>query len=96
MQVLQVIQVFPADDYQVYVYFVDGKIKKYNVKPLVGKGVFKALEDKKFFTERCTVLNNTLAWDVSGTFDPYTCVDIDPVTIYKEGTDVDDPLKESA
>ncbi len=90
------IQVFPADDYQVYVYFVDGKIKKYNVKPLVGKGVFKALEDKKFFTERCTVLNNTLAWDVSGTFDPYTCVDIDPVTIYKEGRDVDDPLKESA
>ena len=45
---------------------------------------------------RCTVLNNTLAWDVSGRFDPYTCIDIDPMTIYKEGTDVDDPLKESA
>jgi hypothetical protein len=93
---IKVVQVFPQEDYTVYVYFVDGKVKQYDVRHLVGKGVFHRLKNKEFFIEHCTVLNHTLAWDISGTFDPYTCIDIDPVTIYENGITVSDPLEESA
>ena len=36
---MEVVQVLPKDNYDVFVYFVDGKIKKYNVSHLVGKGI---------------------------------------------------------
>ena len=58
----------------------------------IGKGVFKPLESIDFFIERCTVMNDTLAWDVTGTFDPRECIDIAPETIYVDGVDVADPL----
>ncbi len=87
-----VIQVLPQDDFSVYVYFDNGIIKKYDTTPLLGKGVFKKISDIRFFKKACTVMNNTLAWDISGTFDPYTCIDIAPETIYKEAETVSDPL----
>ena len=31
----------------------------------------------------CTILNDTLAWDVSGDRDSTKCLDIDPETLYK-------------
>ena len=40
----KVVQVYPMENYDVAVYFVDGNIKKYNVSHLVGKGVFSVLE----------------------------------------------------
>lgn len=88
----EVIQVFPQKNYTVYVYFADGKIKLYDVKPLIGKGVFKAVSDIDVFISKCTVINHTLAWDMGGYLDPYKCLDIDPVQIYKNGKDVKDPL----
>lgn len=88
-----VIQVKPTRDFKVYVYFSDGKIKLYDAKQLVGKGVFKPLVDIEFFIERCTVMNDTLAWDVAGNFDEHRCLDIDPETIYAEGLEVADPLE---
>jgi len=39
----QVIQVIPTDDYHVYLYFFDGKIKFFDGKELVKKGVFQDL-----------------------------------------------------
>lgn len=87
-----VTQVKPTQDYKVYVYFNDGKIKLYDMSTFVGKGVFKPLESMEFFVERCTVLNDTLAWDLTGTFDPHKCIDIAPETIYADGIDVSDPL----
>ena len=93
---IQVIQVFPKDDYKIYVYFSDGRVKLYDVKPLVGKGVFKKLEDKEFYLGRCTVLNGTLAWDITGNYDPEHCIDIDPYTVYNDSMEVSDPLKDSA
>ena len=30
----------------------------------------------------CTIMNGTLAWDVSGTRDTSTCLDIDPDMLY--------------
>ena len=40
-------------------------------------------------------MNSTLAWDLSGRFDPTDCIDIDPFTVY-ESQSVKDPLEEIA
>ncbi|NPD74346.1 DUF2442 domain-containing protein [Oceanispirochaeta sp. M1] len=88
----EVVQVIPNEDFSVIVYFSDGMIKQFDAKPLLNKGVFKKIADVVTFTEKCTVLNNTLAWDLSGNFDPYNCLDIDPDSIYENAKDVSDPL----
>ena len=87
-----VIQVKPTQEFKVYVYFDDGKIKLFDMTSLLGKGVFKQISDIDAFLEKCTVLNQTLAWDVGGNFDEYHCIDIDPETIYSTRIDVADPL----
>ena len=88
----KVVQVLPTDDFKVYVYFEDGKIKLFDMSHLVGFGVFAPLAEIKIYKEKCTVLNDTLAWDLVGHRDEYECLDIDPFTIYEEGADVSDPL----
>ena len=77
-----IVQVIPYKDYTVYVYFEDGKIVKYDVKPLLEKKVFAPLKDMNFFMGACTILNGTLAWDVSGNRDCSQCIDIDPDMLY--------------
>ena len=79
----EVVQVKPNDDYTVYVYFSDGKIVCYDVKPLLEKNVFKQLKEKDIFMDTCTILNDTLAWDISGNRDETSCIDIDPETLYE-------------
>lgn len=79
----QVVQVVPTEDYTVYVYFEDGKIVCYDVKPLLSKEVFKQLLDKDFFIDACTIMNDTLAWDISGNRDITSCIDIDPDSLYE-------------
>ena len=78
----EIVQVIPHEDYTVSVYFVDGKIVRYDVKPKLGRGVFKALENTEVFMDRCTIMNNTLAWDIDGTNNPASCIDIDPDLLY--------------
>lgn len=77
-----IVQVIPTDDYKVYVYFDDGKIVCYDVTPFLEKEVFKVLKDKKIFKDSCTIMNHTLAFDISGNRDSYNCIDIDPETLY--------------
>jgi len=89
---VHVLQVMPAENYRVYIYFSDGRVKLFDVSHIAGKGVFKKLCDEEFYYKRCTVLNSTLAWDVTGTFDPRNCIDIDPETLYNESVEVKDPL----
>ena len=79
----EVVQVKPNDDYTVYVYFSDGKIVCYDVKPLLEKNVFRKLKEKDIFMDTCTILNDTLAWDISGNRDETSCIDIDPETLYE-------------
>ena len=69
----EIVQVIPHEDYTVV---------RYDVKPKLGKGVFKALEDIEVFMERCTIMNDTLAWDIDGTNDAASCIDIDPDLLY--------------
>ena len=91
-----VIQVIPRSDFKVYVFFSDGKIKLYDANHLVGRGVFNQISNIDVFINTCTVLNQTLAWDLSGKRNEGDCLDIDPCSIYSDGEDVDDPTKITA
>ena len=61
-----IVQVVPFEDYTVDVYFEDGKIVCYDAKPLLDKKVFEPLKNLNFFMNACTILNGTLAWDITG------------------------------
>ena len=78
-----IVQVIPNEDYTVYVYFEDGKIVCYDAKTLLKKKVFEPSKDIEFFMNACTILNGTLAWDVTGTRDCSKCLDIDPEMLYE-------------
>lgn len=78
-----VVQVVPTGNYEVYVYFEDGKIVCFDAKPLLNKKVFEVLKDKNMFLNTCTILNDTLAWDIEGNRDTTRCIDIDPDTLYQ-------------
>ena len=41
------------------------------------------MRDIENFKNACTVMNGTLAWDISGKWDEADCVDIDPFTLYE-------------
>ncbi len=91
-----VAQALAGQDYTVYAYFTDGTIHLFDMKPLIaGGGLFERLTQGTFFTDNLTVLNSTVAWDLSGCYDPTNCIDIDPFVIY-ESERVEDPLKEIA
>lgn len=87
----KVLQVVPTDDYKVYVYFADGKIKLFDASEIIRKGVFKQLQDINLFKNSCTVLNDTLAWDITGKFDPNNCLDLDPEELYNSCPEVEEP-----
>ncbi len=87
----QVVQVYPTDDYKVYIYFADGRVKLFDAKELVTHGVFRQIRDIEKFKNSCTVLNDTLAWDISGKFDPSNCLDLDPEELYNSCPEVEEP-----
>ena len=92
----QVIQALAGDNFTVYVYFLDGTIHLFDAKPLLEKGgVFTPLRDPDTFRDCLTVLNGTAAWDLDGTHDPCTCIDIDPCSLYEDFPVVSDPLGEA-
>ncbi len=78
----KVVQVIPMKNYSVYVYFEDGKIVCYDMSHMIEKDVFRPLKNMDIFMNTCTVLNDTLAWDISMNRDTTTCLDIDPDTLY--------------
>lgn len=77
-----VVQVVPFEDYTVDVYFDDGKIVRYDAMPFLEDGNFSKLKDLQIFMNSCTILNGTLAWDISGDRNEYECIDIDPETLH--------------
>lgn len=88
-----ILQVYPQPDYKVYLYFATGEVRLFDVRPLVGHGIFAPLSDPEFFLSRATVLNHTLAWDLSGEYDPRQCLDLDPSVLYEKSVPVEDPLR---
>lgn len=91
-----VVQAVPGPGRTVYAYFTDGSIHLFDVLPLIQRGgLFERLADDEFFAGALTVLNDTVAWDVSGKYSPEDCIDIDPFTVY-EAPMVADPLESVA
>lgn len=86
----EVIQVVPTNEFKVFVYFDDGSIKLYDASDLIHQGIFTKLKDINVFKDTCTVLNGTLAWDLDGTYNESTCLDIDPFDIYENSPDVEE------
>ncbi len=77
-----IVQVVPREDYTVIVYFGDGKIVIYDARLKLEQGVFQRLKDISFFVNNCKIMNDTLAWDLTGKNDPSECIDIDPDYLY--------------
>lgn len=91
----KVTQAVAGEGYTVYVYFHDGTVRLYDASALVRQGgVFLPLRDSAFFRSRLTVLNDAVAWDLDGTRNPRTCIDLDPCEMYESCPIVDDPLRE--
>ena len=78
----EVVQVIPHEDFTVSVYFSDGKIVLYDIKSYLHTEVFSKVSEIDVFMESCTILNDTLAWDIAGNRDESKCIDIDPDTLY--------------
>lgn len=84
-----VVQAYANADYTIIVHFDDGKVVRYDVKPLLKKGsVFEVLLDKDYFVKNITSLHGTVAW--SETFRDDDCIDLDPIVIYEHGEDITD------
>ena len=78
-----VVQVIPLDNFHVQVFFDDGKIVDYDATNDLKAEIMAPMRDIENFKNACTVMNGTLAWDISGKWDEADCVDIDPFTLYE-------------
>lgn len=89
----KVLQAVAGENYTVYAYMNDGTVRLVDMKPLIAQGgIFEQLADDDFFVSRLTVLNDTVAWDLTGAHDPAVCIDIDPFTV-AEMPIIADPLE---
>ena len=89
----QVLQAVPTDDYKVFAYMNDGSVRCVDVKPLIQPDtVFAPLGDIDVFQSKLTVLNDTVAWDMTGDRDECRCIDLDPFVIFNT-PEVPDPLE---
>lgn len=98
MNIPKLFQVYPTNNYSVHLYYDNGEIKIYDCRWILKEdGPFKKLHNTETFIKLCTVMNGTLAWDISEHRDPYNCIDICPDTVYQESVKTQiDPLKNSA
>ena len=98
MLIPKLFQVYPTNNYSVHLYYDNGEIKIYDCRWILKEdGPFKKLHNTETFIKLCTVMNGTLAWDISEHRDPYNCIDICPDTVYQDSVRTRiDPLKNSA
>lgn len=78
-----VIKVMPLDNFHVHVTFGDGKVIDYDATVDLQTALFEPLKDIEVFKETCTIMNDTLAWDITGNRDNGNCIDIDLFTLYE-------------
>ncbi len=73
---LAVKDVKTIDDYKLILTFEDDSVRIFDMKPLLGKGVFKELKDEKLF-KTVKVSFDSIEW-ANG-------IDVDPETLYEDG-----------
>lgn len=78
---MEIVQVVPRVDYKVFVCYENNIIRLFDANILLG--AYPILKDIDFFINRCTLMNDTLAWDISGNMDDSQCIDIAPESIEK-------------
>lgn len=84
-------QVIATDDYKLIVYFHTGHIKLYDCNWILNMAedtVFAPLKNLDNFINCLTVLNDTVAWSLDGSYSPKTCIDLDSIVIFNEGVDI--------
>ncbi|MBA3443149.1 MAG: DUF2442 domain-containing protein [Pyrinomonadaceae bacterium] len=79
----KVIAVKANDDFSLDLKFVDGSVKRFDVKPYLDRGVFRELKDLHYFN-KVSVAFGTVQWPNEQ--------DISPETLYLDGL----PLCESS
>ena len=72
---LAVKDVKTIDDYKLILTFEDDSVRIFDMKPLLGKGVFKELKDEKLF-KTVKVSFDSIEW-ANG-------IDVDPETLYED------------
>ncbi len=86
-------QVLPTDDFKVYLYYDNGEIKLYDCAFVLNGGkIFDKIKDINEFKRLCTIMNRTLAFDISEERDPCNCIDVCPDTIYAESAAVQNDI----
>ena len=69
--------VIAEDDYTLLVDFIDGKRKRFDMKPIIARGgIFERLKNLDFF-KKAHVDRDTVAWD--------DIIDIAPESLYDRG-----------
>ncbi len=83
-------QVVPTDNYTVYLYYDNGEVKLYDCSFIFNEnGVFDKIKNIDSFKNLCTIMNHSLAFDISGQRDVSNCIDICPDTIYEDSISCD-------
>ena len=65
----------PIENYTLILTFDDGSVKLFEMKPYLGKGVFKELKDENLF-KTVKVSFDSIEWSNG--------VDVDPETLYQD------------
>ena len=91
-------QVFPQNDFTIILFYDNGEIKRYDCNWIQSEsGVFGQIQELSRFKDLCTIMNGTLAWDISEKRDPYNCIDLCPDTVYQDSVKINkEYIRESA
>jgi len=73
-------KVIPNEDHTLILHFTNGEVKKYDVRPLLDKGVFNQLKNLSIF-KQAHISYGTVEWPGE--------IDICPDTLYEDGQKID-------
>lgn len=74
-----VIKALPIDDYKLRLYFSNGEVKVYDIKPLLKKKSFEILKDKTRFS-KVKINDRAIVWNFTG--NELDDIDICPENLY--------------
>jgi len=79
-ETVKAVNVQALDNYFIKVSFSNGKIKTYDVKPLLNKDAFVSLKNKDAFSN-VRIMYNTVFWDIN------KGIDLDASVLYWDGVE---------